>query len=148
MSRSRNGPPGVNEEPKEGLWYYVWLKPEWCLHFAFGQVGHVFEWRNTVVPALVKHYGLDNSQALAIRDLTYSMPRGRVVLDGNEVYIGHGNDFPAKTDYDDEMRRIVNEFELGRHLILGRVHVGLESHEKMNKRQQKAVQEVIGKVPY
>lgn len=141
-------PPGVGRDASDGIWYYVWLKPEWKLYVLYGElIQHADQWRESVVPDIAKHYKID-SRPLA--PLYYSMPRGRVVSEryGEKYRIVHGGDFPSSLGESAEIKSLVGLFGLSNRMILGKVSVEFHEHETMDADHQKRMKKIIGKIPY
>lgn len=135
----------------EGIWYYVWLKPNWHLSVQYGdQVQHYFQWRDIVVPLLVDHYKLSHEQAEKLSPIHTAMPRGRVVGEfyGREFTMAHGGDFPRGQSEQGEIKRLMGVFNLSKMAVLGKVKVITHDHEKMTTDHKKRLQKIIGKVPY
>ena len=137
--------PGICEDPCEGIWYWVYLRPEWRFYHSIGKIGHPAFWREMVAPAIAKHYRLPKKKVAALMEICCSMPRGRVVLwEDGKAYIGHGGDAP-KIIGDVALKTVISAFGLSRLVIVKRVVVGVEPHEKMEKAHLKKLWELIGK---
>lgn len=147
---TKKTPPGSNGSfATEGIWYYIWLRPDWHLMYDLDpQASHLQFWRKTVAPMLVDWYKLKESARIKLGELNASMPRGRVLLDEGRYGIYHGEDFPKKLSQEGELKKIVSAFGLSRYWILRRVDVRFEPHECMDKKQQTALRKLLGKIPY
>jgi hypothetical protein len=133
----------------EGIWYYVYLRPDWHLMYDLDpNASHLQFWRKTVAPMLMDWYKLDDSARVKLSELSTSMPRGRVLLNERRYGIYHGDDFPKGLSRDGELKKIVSAFGLSRYYILKRVDVCFEPHECMDKKQQTALRKLLGKIPY
>ena len=148
-----------NTRPSEGIWYYIYLKPEWgFLHWKFTEYPTAYDhpkvWVDYVLPVLVKHYKLTDDQTDKLKPLYYSMPRGRInhlaFLPGHSSsgrwVVAHGRDFPL--DEDSELKNIVNAFNLSGLVLWKMVDFEVADHEKMSKRHMEDIQKIIGPVPY
>jgi hypothetical protein len=132
--------------PMQGPWYWVYLNPKWKL-FAFPAVdqesslGHSEAWLK-VADAIAAHYRIRDSRLLAeLRELPYCMPRGRVcrLPDGRWV-AWHGHDRPVAWSG----KQIVKAFGLR-----GRpVSFEFDEHEKTLREERRAIDGIIGPVPY
>lgn len=139
----------ANGDPREGVWYWVYLKPHWQLVVEFSDTTtHPNLWQKKVTPAIAKHYKLKKEAAAILAHLHYAMPRGRVVLwEDGKAYVGHGSDSPRSLR-SSALKTIISTFGLSRLMVVGRVVVTAEDHEKMDRRQKTEIQKLIGKVPY
>ncbi|MDP1712424.1 MAG: hypothetical protein Q8K86_08205 [Candidatus Nanopelagicaceae bacterium] len=146
--------------PRIGIWYYLWLKPEWVLKAMPVKIGgpgiqHYKVW-SVLAEEAAKHFNLNDEQLRVVARLPYSMPRGRV--DYRDLKTGaaqrrfilyHGNDFPSTLDVAAETRRIIGEFNLTSQL-LNHQNVGpqFDEHETMLIKQQEELRKVLGDIPY
>jgi hypothetical protein len=140
-----------NGEPQEGIWYYVWLKPDWVLLWEYGTFAqHISMWSTRVIPALVEHYELTSEQSKAISGAYTGMPRGRVVSEqyGKKWRVVHGDDFPKGTRKSTEVKQIIGVFGLSSHAITGRVSVEVHEHEKMSGDHKARLRKSLGRIPY
>jgi hypothetical protein len=141
--------PGMCEDPCEGIWYWVYLKPHWQILLETGPgASHPRFWKGKIVPILMKHYRIKKKFEPILDGLICSMPRGRAALweDGN-AYIGHGNDAP-KSLGSAALKIAISSLGLSRMVMAHHAVITIEDHEKMEKAQQQAMQKIIGKVPY
>jgi len=141
---------GINGEGStEGIWYYVYLKPDWDLMIErSADAQHVNYWKEKVVPLLLDWYKLDESFRIKLSGLSAAFPRGRVLADDGRHGIYHGDDFPRGLRLEGEIKRIISGFGLSRYQILKKVDVRFEPHEQMERSQKTKLQKIIGKVPY
>ena len=155
-----------NKEPTEGIWYYLYLKPKWVrliiTNQEYGSYGHPQFWEKYIVPKLIQHYKLDDSQIDKLNELPYSMPRGRVTFTGKDTgihaivggeeeqpntwHLDHGNDFPL--DKESEERRLISGFNLTGPANSNKVKFRRVNHETMLPAQQARLTAIIGEVPY
>jgi hypothetical protein len=140
--------------PKDGIWYWVFLKPEWKLvTSAFPvrekkNVNHVELWPKVCQSFLSQHYKWTQSQLNEAMSLPYSMPRGRVTAEALEengqtmtyFFIRHGSDTPAPRT----LNEIVNEYGLSLHLLEGMAEFIHDPEETMVKEEQNAMAVLIG----
>jgi hypothetical protein len=147
--------------PSSGIWYYVWLAPKWerviVKHSEFGPYGHPKFWENYIADKIVKHYKLKLSDLAVVKELCYSMPRGRVdyvpksdvELVGEKPdtwYMDFGGDIPG--DVESEQRHLISGFNLTGFAIRNKVEFRVVPHEKMLETHKDAMQKLIGDVPY
>ena len=119
-----------DRRPSEGIWYWVYLKPDWELRvFKNTEYGdfltHVDVWEDYIAPLLAEHY---NVSLKSLINIPYAMPRGRVVKrkDGT-WFLYHGNDAPgglAKWK-----KKIIHAFNLEGQV--GLINWDVDDHEKM-----------------
>jgi len=148
--------------PKVGIWYYLWLKPNWKLVMLPSKIDektipHVKAWFLSFVEDLAEHYKLSEVQKTRLKDVPWCMPRGRVdylnlatgkpLLEGN-FNIYHGGDFPSNLSQEGEIKKIISEFDLTSLHLQGRVQVVQNEHEKMDPQHQKEAQAILGPIPY
>ena len=141
----------VHRCPSSGIWYYVYLKPDWKLVAECGDtLQHMTYWPRVIVPMLAAHYGLDVVAFNMLMPLSESMPRGRVTseLYGESCTIAHGNDFPSGTFEDEQLAILVKAFKLGHRCEHDKVMIVFEEHETMRPDHKRRLQKIIGKVPY
>ena len=133
----------------EGIWYFVYLKPDWMLLLDRDRnASHLQYWRKTVVPMLIDWYKLKKDVAPKLGELSASMPRGRVLEDEGRHGVYHGGDFPKSLSFQGEINKIISGFGISKRYLLQRVDIRYEPHEKMEAAQQKVLQKIIGKLPY
>lgn len=150
---------GIKEDsaPKIGIWYYLWLKPNWKLwtmpmkenqDWSHGEV-----WSAALAEDVAKHYGLNSDQTEELKNAPYGLPRGRVdVRDlimgrptgGFHVY--HGDDFPLPKE--SELKKIIGKFDLTRLTLENKVKIEVHDHEKMSESDKETIQNLIGPIPY
>lgn len=143
-------------EPKNGIWYWVWLKPQWkLLTWAFPAREkkdelHINVWPKIVTSIITPHYGLSQQQATLALELPYSMPRGRVTAEVMEdegkqttyFFIRNGSDIPTP----DGKKRIENDFNLTLHLLEGLAEWIYDSEETMVKAEEEQMSQIIGRM--
>ncbi|MGD0088561.1 MAG: hypothetical protein ABSE73_01450 [Planctomycetota bacterium] len=140
-----------NPLPLGGIWYYLWLRPTWHLCFVTDErVQHMTYWPRVVVPKLQEHYNLSPVEVRSLFVLYAAMPRGRIVsqLYGKEWILAHGGDFPHGLDPDSEIDRLIKQFNLRGQRTTGKLEIVVHEHEMMIPRHKRAIQKIIGKVPY
>jgi hypothetical protein len=149
------------DEPNIGIWYYIWLKPNWELRFLLRKlddpknVGHVKFWQS-LVEEIDKHYSLTDEGISTLRGLPYGMPRGRVelkdatagrVLTPQTVFVlYHGNDFPLPKQA--EIKTLITSFDLVPFALEHRVIDAFTDHETTVEEHRKKTQEILGPIPY
>jgi hypothetical protein len=144
MRAKKRNIPGVCDDPCEGVWYWVYLKPDWRFFHVVGKIGHPAFWRETAAPSIARHYKLSSSRAWALESLYYAMPRGRVVLwEDGKAYVGHGGDAP-KLIGDVAIKTVISAFGLSRLMMVKRVVITVEPHEKMERSHVKKFWNLIG----
>ncbi len=148
-----------DRRPKLGIWYYLWLKPEWKLwHYEYTDVdknlSHYEAWQVLAVD-VAKHYGItDQSKIDALKEAYLCMPRGRVdssqglnLTSTVEWYgIFHGNDFPKPQSA--EVKKIIGLFDLTSLLFAEKVRVIQVEHEMMDSDHQNIAKGILGEIPY
>jgi hypothetical protein len=151
-------------QPTSGIWYYVWLDPEWRLEVftarEYGYIGHEDAWKKYVCPELVKHYKLTPAQARDLADAYQGMPRGRVDLSASTAnfmvagerpgawYIWHGSDSPSGRSDKKEADVLVSRFNLTGPACRGLVVFKHAGHETMNAEDKQTVERILGPVPF
>jgi hypothetical protein len=143
--------PGIEDDPEDGIWYYVWLKPKWELVILHGKdVLHLDMWFDHVMPLLKKKYKLTKSETVRLGDIPYSLPRGRItefVERGESTFfIRHGDDFPKGLRKESELKKIVAYFGLTNRTR--QVEYEVDPHEAMVRGEQDDLEAIIGPVPY
>ena len=152
---------GIKEDstPKIGIWYYLWLKPNWKLWTMplteEKNWSHYEVWNGAIAEDLAKHYGLNDNQMERLKDVAYGFPRGRVdvkdLISGRPAggfTIYHGDDFPSKLSKESELKKIIGKFDLTRLALENKIKIEVIDHEKMSESDKDAIQNLIGPVPY
>ena len=135
--------------PHTGIWYWVFLKPEWKL-FTWDfplkdkiDFLHVQVWPDLVRNHMRPHYKLDEDAILAASDLPYAFPRGRVtaVVENGLLYlfIRHGNDTPIPNG----LRQVEDKFKLTQHVLLGQGEEIYDPHETMVAEQRTQMEAIL-----
>ena len=143
----RKNPPGIGLDASGGIWYYIWLAPKWLRHIERDEMAqHISAWTDRIITMLVEHYELGPNDENKLFALFRSMPRGRVITEGygESFSVAHGDDFPNELSTIKELDDIVREFGLP----LRKVRFAYQPHETMSSEHKKAIQQIIGKVPY
>jgi len=139
--------------PKDGIWYWVFLKPDWKLvAWAFPardkkNVNHIDLWPKVCQSFLAPHYKWNQSQLNEAMRLPYSMPRGRVTSEVFEengqtmtyFFIRHGSDTPAPHN----LNEIMNEYGLSLHVLEKMAEFIHDPEETMVEEEQAAMVALI-----
>ena len=140
-------PPGISYDATGGLWYYVWLKPNWVFMGTKQEYAqHPAIWAEEILPAIGEHYQLSDGAFEKLFLLFRAMPRGRVmsVNYGQRFRIAHGSDFPSSIGMTQGILQVKHHFGLGRRCV----ETEQQEHETMDREHQRTIQKIIGKVPY
>ncbi len=149
-----------------GIWYYVYLDPDWTL-LTFrtddhGEgVDHLGVWGTHIVTLLKAHYKLDDRTAGRIRETAYGMPRGRVDRIEPDIHkVGerpgdwmfyHGEDFPTGLTEESEHRKLISAFGLSRLAAKAPDKIRFEpsKHERMVPEEKALLQKLLNlNIPY
>lgn len=139
--------------PSEGIWYWVWLKPNWQLReFRFTEYGediqHDEAWRNYIAPEIAKHYKVKLTEVVGVDSLINAytgMPRGRVAKTDKWMFY-HGNDTPIPMVKAKLM--IASRFNLRSALVEGKAEFRFDEHEAMQDEDKTVLESIIGEIPY
>lgn len=131
-----------SDRPREGVWYYVWLKPRWKLVGAFN-TSHLELWNKEVVPVIGKHYRLSADARKDLETAHKSMPRGRVGIRSSVWFSWHGNDVKQ-----DVLDAVTSGFGLTPLLMKNELTVAFHDHEVMSAEHQCVAMDCIGSIPY
>jgi hypothetical protein len=157
--------------PTAGIWYYIWLKPQWELivfpaldengEKEYGDLAHLEAWMNYLVPKLVTHYGLKltKEQLEQLTDAYRGVPRGRVDISDDLIHGGtpkgpsmwfifHGNDFPKGKNIESELGKIMRELRIAGFAASGKIQTKYSEHETMVESHQKVLQQLLGEIPF
>jgi hypothetical protein len=156
--------------PTTGIWYYIWLKPQWELEVfpaldenggkEYGDLSHLEAWMNYLAPKLVTHYGLKltNEQLEQLTDAYRGVPRGRVDISDDLIhgtskgssiwFILHGNDFPRGKNMESELGKIMRELRIAGYAASGKIKTKYSEHETMVESHQKVLQQFFGEIPF
>jgi len=143
-------------KPSAGIWYWVWLKPEWVLQtykdVDFPDVIHVTIWEEFLAGKVAEHYGVSVRQLLP---LSYAFPRGRVVHvrptkkeislpsdDRGQWTFYHGNDAPGGLER--WKKKLVHSFSLNE--MVGAIDWKLDDHERRSREEVREIEALIGKI--
>jgi hypothetical protein len=135
--------------PREGIWYWVFLNPDWKLITwdapTGGDVLHAKVWSDVVNAYLTPHYKLDPASVAAAKALPYAMPRGRIsseTLDGGKKYffVRHGEDTPVPNG----LHQVEEKFNLITHMLEGMAEELYDPHETVVKNEVAEMQRLIG----
>jgi hypothetical protein len=140
--------------PKDGIWYWAFIKPEWKLiTWAFPakdkkNVNHIELWPKVCQSILAPHYKWTQSQLREAMALPYSMPRGRVTAEMLEekgqsltyFFIRHGNDTPPPHN----INEVISTYDLSLHVLEGLAELIYDPEETMVAEEQKAMATLIG----
>lgn len=159
-------PADKENEKHQGIWYWVYLRPEWKLYAwpfgKFGELGHIDVWSKYVVPLIMDHYKLSEDKRQKLEKTYYAFPRGRICyapqgidvrLPGEEPgnwYIYHGGNTPgdSKDEVEAHRREVLNAFGLNQAAARGLVHWKITEHESNLKEHVEKCREMIGEVIY
>ena len=135
--------------PHAGIWYWVFLAPEWKLFTWDFPVRdridflHVQVWPDLVRNHLRPHYGLSEKAIKAASELPYSFPRGRVTAIAENaafyLFVRHGNDTPVP----DGLRQVESKFNLARHIMEGLAEEIYDPHETMVAEQRARMEAIL-----
>ena len=132
------------EVPHVGIWYYLWLKPDWKLWpypYINRARGHYEVW-----PALSEivsnHFHLLPNESSVLQEQYRCFPRGRIDKIGDKWYICHGGDFPK--DENGEINTIISRFNLTIPKIRGLVEIKIDDHEKTDPKHVNIAKMLIG----
>ena len=126
-------------KPMQGPWYCVFLAPKWKIR-AFPMpagnetVDHVTVWDEIVTSDIAPYYGIKDAGLIReIKNLPYSMPRGRVAetmpLRGQKQWAAYyGGDFKYGRN---ETLEILGQFDLLHQFSAGLVRLLPDDHEVM-----------------
>jgi hypothetical protein len=149
--------------PSPGIWYYLWLKPEWkriiVRYTDYGPYGHPEFWEEYIAHEILSFYKIEKSKLDQVADLCYSMPRGRVermpdtgIMMANEKpgvwYMDYGGDIPSSLNAEAEQRRLISEFNLSGFANRDMVEFRVVNHEKMLGEHKEKLQKLIGDISY
>lgn len=134
----------------EGIWYYLWLEPDWFFIPSIESGNsHWAWWNDSIADEIAQHYDLDKKELRTLKTLQHSLPRGRIVEDKpGHFVVAHGNDFPRSLSPRSEINTIIGAFGLSKPHLLGNVEVRFEAHETMDSKHREQLEELIGAVPY
>lgn len=137
-------------KPKQGPYYWVYLNPNWVLKSVpiegDGEtVDHVSFWDSAIAPLISNYYKIDGQK---IKDLPYSMPRGRVQVIPDKMgrqnwVIYHGLDFPMS---DIMKKQILEQFDLSAQWRAGLVRFVPDDHEIMMREDFESLKSLV-KIP-
>jgi hypothetical protein len=166
MEAARKPARPESREPMTGIWYYVYLHPEWKLETfrtdEYGEgVDHFGAWGTHIVPILRAHYQLDDRTTARLKETAYGMPRGRVDRISPEIYkVGerpgdwvffHGDDFPSGLVRASQERKLISAFGLSRVAAVNpdKIRFEVSAHEKMIPEEREGIQKLLGiRIPY
>jgi hypothetical protein len=147
--------------PYEGLWYFVYYKPQWVLEAfkttEYGEMNHDECWEKFICAKLQDHYKVNPDKFVlvstaesemeeSLRAAYTGMPRGRVTQ-GEKWVFYHGNDSPIPEGK--LIKLLPAKFELTRHALEQGVKFEFDEHETMQEIDIQVVQSVLGiKIPY
>jgi hypothetical protein len=150
--------------PHTGIWYYLWLKPQWKLwtypyHDVKKQWSHFEIWQE-LCKTVESHYAVGHIEEM--QELPYCFPRGRVDTSDilttgeqmlrNEVkdpvmpaeyYLLHG-DWPSALSPAGELKKIISLFNLIGPANRNLVHVKETKHEMTDPKHVEAMENLIG----
>jgi hypothetical protein len=144
-----------SQEPSPGIWYILWLKPNWELftykETEFPNVDHSRVWTAALHIKVAEHYKIDERK---VKNLVYAFPRGRVVyrnkrgrpIDINtdktgKWYLYHGRDFPGGISK--WKKKIISEFNIAG--FLDKIEWDYDDHERMQRDDVLKMSSLIGK---
>lgn len=131
--------------PQEGIWYWVFLAPDWKLITWNGpSATHMGVWPDVVNAYLAPHYKLSPPAIAQAKSLVYAFPRGRVSAEseGNMKYffIRHGNDTPTP----EGLKQVESDFNLIRHLLEGMAEEIYDGHETTVGSETEEMRKLLG----
>ena len=141
----------ASNKPEEGIWYYIWMKPNWKLvDLQGGDNMHGELWQDLVHHRIKDHYKLTLEQVDVLEDASQGVPRGRVVLERDKYVFYHGGDFPTGKSTDAEKKKLIGLFNLTCFYLedKNRVEFRFAEHYKMDPDEQEIVKSVLGEVSY
>jgi len=141
---------------KHGPWYWVFLRPRWELIAAPADCqdvtwGHPRVWRELVIPRLTLHCRLTSSQVVALKEVPYAMPRGRVSLTNSRNphwVLWNGNDLPKAIPFKQAYRKLITAFDLKTDLRMGIVQTRYDEHERMLPHDVAILENILGPIPF
>ena len=134
--------------PHNGIWYWLFLAPEWKLFTWDFPVRdkvdflHVQAWPDLVRFHLAPHYKLSPEATRLATELPYAFPRGRVTSENdlNYFFIRHGEDTPVPGG----LRQVEGKFNLTAHLLEGMAEEIYDPHETTVKNEKEEAIRLIG----
>jgi hypothetical protein len=138
-------------KPAEGIWYYIWLKPNWkFFSVQNGERMHCEMWERFVKHEIKDHYKLNDEDVDKIEDVLCSMPRGRCNFVNDRFELYHGDDFPSGKNAETEKTKIMGWFNLTALYFHDRdkVKFVFDPHYKMSQEEKDIVESVLGPIPY
>lgn len=155
------GPIKEDTSPKLGVWYYLWMEPEWKLwtyEVKLDQkiIAHDEVWR-ILAQDIGEHYNLSVAQTDELAKHPYGLPRGRVDTTSDmifgvkpkddKIFVVHGDDFPSSMSKEAELKKIVSRFDLIKLLLdkqNNKVEIVHHEHEEMVEKDKELLQNLIG----
>ena len=137
--------------PSEGIWYIIYLKPNWVLktykEIDFPDCAHAQMWEDDLSHVVADHYKVPQKK---LASLPYAFPRGRIAnlnpgrgittpsdRYGDKWVVYYGKDLPGG---DGKWKaKILSSFDLSS--FIGRVEWKLDDHEIT---QEEDVAEMVG----
>jgi len=141
-----------DRRPSAGIWYWVWLRPNWILcdfkETEYGKITHEQVWVKYVAPEIARHYRLTKHDAERLNPLTKSLPRGRVFRGrktGFWIFM-HAADNPRGNQHFEML--LPSRFNLTKQLLFGGVSFAKDELLEMLPSDQSALKAIIGRLPY
>jgi len=138
-------------KPSEGIWYYIWLKPNWKLKVVqSGESLHLDMWERFVKHEIKDHYKLSDEDIDKIEELTCCMPRGRCCLVNDHFELYHGDNFPKGRDAEAEKTKLMGWFNLTALYFHDREKVKfiVDPHYGVPQDEKDIAESVLGPIPY
>lgn len=142
-------------KPLEGPFYYIYLQPTWVLKTMGSAnpedfISHPDYWEGLVDTVVAPHYKITDPKRIeAIKNLPYSMPRGRVnelLKPGRRVEwaVLIGNDIKYSMAL---QKQILSSFNLGPQFAAGLVRFLPDDHEIMLANDFQQFEQLVTRLP-